>query len=308
MAKFQQKFYLQSDMKINPKSIPTKELHGYLLGAVSPRPIAFATTMDAKGNINLSPFSFFNVFSSNPPIVIFSPSRRGRDNTTKDTYENVLEHKEVAISIVSYDMVEQMSLASTEYEKGVNEFTKSGFTELPSETISPPRVKEAKITMECKVNEVKPLGDQGGAGNLVICEVLLLHINDNLLDANGNIDPYKLGPVGRMGGDYYIHANGHSIFSLRGPVKEKGMGVDQIPETIRKSSILTGNDLGQLGNWGSIPSNEEIELFSGEPEVRAILDSFDEEERIEEELHKLAHDLLKEGEVEMAWKTLMLKY
>jgi flavin reductase (DIM6/NTAB) family NADH-FMN oxidoreductase RutF len=293
-------------MKISAKDLNPKEMHRYLLGAVAPRPIAFASTVDAEGRVNLSPFSFFNVFSSNPPILIFSPSRRGRDNTTKDSYANALAHPEVAINIVSHDMVEQMSLASTEYASEVNEFIKSGFTEEPSELIKPPRVKESKVSFECRINEVKPLGDQGGAGNLVICEVLLMHIDEGILDGQNQIDPFKMNHVGRLGANWYVHVNQESIFEVRGPVKEKGIGVDQIPEYVKNSTILTGNDLGKLGNVANLPTDEEVEFFANEPEVRAILDSFDDDELIVLELHKLAHDLLAEGEVDTAWKTLLL--
>lgn len=305
-AKHDKKNELAGVMKINPNDLTGPERHAYLLGSVHPRPIAFASTTDKEGKVNLSPFSFFNVFSSTPPILIFSPSRKGKDNTTKHTYNNVLEHPEVAISIVSYDMVQQMSLASTEYEQGVNEFTKSGLTEMTSDLIKPPFVKESKVSFECKVNEVKPLGDQGGAGNLVICEVLLMHIDESILDEAGKIDPWKIDNVGRLGADWYVSVQGKSIFEVAKPLKTKGIGVDQIPEFIKKSDILTGNNLGQLGNVETQPSESELEDFKNEPEVRAILDSFDDDETIDIELHKLARDLLNEGEVETAWKTLLL--
>lgn len=293
-------------MTINPNEISVPELHGHLLGAVSPRPIAFASTMDKNGRVNLSPFSFFNVFSANPPILIFSPARRGRDNTTKHTLENVLEFPEVTISIVSYEMVEQMSLSSTEYEKGINEFIKSGFTEAPSEVVKPPFVKEAPVAFECKVIEVKSLGDQGGAGQLVICEVLRMHIKDEILDENGKIDPNKIDTVGRMGGDWYVRSSGDAIFKVAKPLTTMGIGVDQIPDTIRTSTVLTGNHLGKLGNVEALPSEEEVKDFANEPEVRAIFDSFDDEENIQLELHKLAADLLNEGEVDTAWKVLLM--
>jgi len=293
-------------MTIDPKEIPIPQLHGHLLSAVAPRPIAFASTIDHEGKVNLSPFSFFNVFSANPPIMIFSPSRRGRDNTTKHTLENVLEHQEVVVNVVSYDMVQQMSLSSTEYEKGVNEFVKAGFTEKKSERVKPPRVKEAPVSFECIVNEVKSLGEEGGAGQLVICEVLLIHIADRVLDENGKIDPNKIDLVGRMGGNWYSRASGDTIFEVAKPLATMGIGVDQIPDQIRTSIVLTGNHLGMLGNVESLPTDEEVKEFSNEPEIRAILDSFDDEENIQLELHKLAADLLNEGEVETAWKVLMM--
>lgn len=293
-------------MIINPNKISVPELHGLLLGAVSPRPIAFASTVNKEGKVNLSPFSFFNVFSANPPVLIFSPSRRGRDNTTKDTLENVLEHPEVAVSIVSYSMVQQMSLSSTEYERGVNEFIKSGFTEAKSELIKPPYVAEAPVTFECKVLEVKSLGDQGGAGQLVICEVLRMNIDDSILDENQKIDPNKIDAVGRMGGDWYVRSSGDAIFKVAKPLQTMGIGVDQIPDSIRTSTVLTGNHLGQLGNVEALPDAEEVASFRDEPEVRAIFDSFDDEENIALELHKLAADLLNEGEIDTAWKVLMM--
>lgn len=293
-------------MTIDPKEIPVPELHGHLLGAVAPRPIAFASTVDKDGNVNLSPFSFFNVFSANPPIMIFSPARRGRDNTTKHTLENVKEHAECTVNIVSYDMVQQMSLSSTEYAKGVNEFSKAGFTEEKSERVKPPRVKEAPVSFECKVIEVKSLGEQGGAGQLVICEVLLMHIADRILGENGKIDPNKLDAVARMGGNWYARASGDAIFEVAKPLTTMGIGVDQIPDQIRTSTVLTGNHLGMLGNVESLPSDEEVKDFANEPEVRSILDSFDDEENIQLELHKLAADLLNEGEVDTAWKVLMM--
>lgn len=293
-------------MIVDPKQIPVPQLHGYLLGSVSPRPIAFVSTMDNQGNVNLSPFSFFNVFSANPPVLIFSPARRGRDNTTKHTLENVLEHPEVTVNMVSYDMVQQMSLSSTEYEKGVNEFVKAGFTEGKSKQVKPPFVKEAPVSFECKVMEVKSLGDQGGAGQLVICEILLMHINEAVLGGDGKIDPQKIDHVGRMGGNWYVRASGESIFEVAKPLTTRGIGVDQLPDHIRLSSILTGNHLGMLGNVEAIPSEQEVEDFKGEPEVRAILDSFDDEENIQLELHKLAVGLLNEGELDTAWKVLMM--
>ena len=225
-------------LTIDPKEIAVPKMHGYLLGAVAPRPIAFASTVDKDGNVNLSPFSFFNVFSANPPILVFSPARRGRDNTTKHTYENVLEVPEVVINIVNYDMVQQASLSSTEYDKGVNEFIKSGLTPVASERVKPPRVGESPVSFECKVNEVVSLGPNGGAGNLVICEVLLVHIKEEVLDEEGRIDPVKLDAVARMGGDYYCRAQGDALFTVPKPLATKGIGVDQIPAPIRNSKIL----------------------------------------------------------------------
>ena len=237
---------------IDPKAVSTAALHGYMLGAVTPRPIAFASTIDSAGNVNLSPFSFFNVFSANPPIMIFSPARRGRDNTTKHTYENVLQVKEVVINIVNYDIVQQMSLSSTEYGKGVNEFEKAGLTPLASQTIKPPRVAESPVQFECRVNEVISLGTQGGAGNLVICEVLKMHINEAVLDTDGKIDPVKLDAVSRMGGNWYGRAK-QGMFEVPKPLSRLGIGFDQLPEAIRTSKLLTGNDLAMLANVEVLP-------------------------------------------------------
>lgn len=293
-------------MRIDPKELDTAQFHGYLLGAVAPRPIAFASTIDDKGNINLSPFSFFNAFGANPPTLIFSPARRVRDNTTKHTLENVKKIPEVVVNIVSFHIVEQMSLASTEYPEGVNEFIKSGLTEIKSERIKPPRVKESKVSFECKVTNIIETGLEGGAGNLIICEVLLAHINDDILDSNKRIDPFKLDVVGRMGGNWYVRASGNALFEVTKPLKTMGIGVDNIPGVIRNSEILTGNDLGKLGNVESLPTEEQVDAFANEPEVSAILEYFADnpEERVEE-LHKLAKEYLEHGDVLSAWKTLL---
>jgi len=284
---------------ILPSDISTRELHGYLLGAVAPRPIAFASTIDKEGNINLSPFSFFNIFSSNPPIMIFSPARRGRDNTTKHTLENVLKTKETVINIVSYDIVQQMSLASTEYEKGVNEFVKAGLTAIASDKVKPPRVGESPAAFECRVNEVIALGKNGGAGNLVICEVLVIHLKEEILGTDGKIDPFKLNAVGRMGGNWYCRAQDNALFEVPKPNAKKGIGIDQIPEYIQKSKILTGNDLGMLGNVDQLPNKEESEIFKNELSKKSLLpNSIDE-------IHKLAQTFLNKGDVEKAWKVLL---
>ena len=241
---------------IDPKAVSTRQLHGYMLGAVTPRPIAFASTVDVEGNVNLSPFSFFNVFSANPPIMIFSPARRGRDNTTKHTYENVLQVKEVVINIVNHAIVQQMSLSSTEYGKGVNEFDKAGLTPLASQTIKPPRVAESPVQFECKVNKVISLGTEGGAGNLVICEVLKMHINEAILDISGNIDPVKLDAVSRMGGNWYGRAK-QGMFEIPKPLSTLGIGFDQLPEAVCTSKFLTGNDLAILANVEVLPKGAQ---------------------------------------------------
>lgn len=293
---------------IKPSDVSTPEFHQLLLGTVAPRPIAFASSIDKNGNVNLSPFSFFNVFSANPPVMIFSPARRVRDNTTKHTLENVLEVPEVTINIVNYAIVEQMSLASTEYEKGVNEFEKSGLTPMESQTVKPPYVKESPAAFECKVMEVKALGNQGGAGNLIICEVQLVHVSDDIY-TEGKIDPYKLDVVSRMGGNYYCRAQGDAIFEIAKPITNMGMGVDRIPKSIRNSHILTGNHLGKLGNVEKLPSEKELDEFANEPEVSAILGALDEDPaRKQDELHKLAVQYLEVGDPVGAWKVLLQEY
>lgn len=287
-------------ISISPQDIPTAKLHGYLLGAVSPRPVAFASTIDKNGNINLSPFSFFNVFSARPPILIFSPARRGRDNTTKHSYENILEVPEVVINIVSFQMVQQASLASTEYAKGINEFKKAGFTEIASHIVSPPRVAEAPVQLECKVNEVISLGKEGGAGNLVICEVVKLHIKGDILDENGVIDPFKIDTIARLGGNWYTRAK-TGLFEVPKPLTTHGVGVDMLPEEIRNSKILTGNDLGMLGNVENFPNTEEINTFiDASEELKNIVSSGSLEN-----IHKKAHNFLCKGSVSDAWKLLL---
>ena len=275
--------------------------------AVAPRPIAFASTTDAAGNVNLSPFSFFNLFSAKPPILVFSPLSRMRDNSSKHTLENVLATKEVVINIGNYDLVEQMSLASTEYDLGVNEFIKSGLTPAASIQVKPPRVQEAPVAFECRVNDVIKLGTEGGAGNLVLCEVLLMHVNKSILDENGKIDAVKLNAVARMGGDDYLHAIPESIFRLPKPNRNKGMGVDQIPGFIRNSSLLTGNNLGRLGNTEKLPTDEEVTAFKSDPLVSYILTKYQHDPaRQRKELEVLGKKLLEDNQVAQAWKVLLL--
>ncbi|WP_111671532.1 flavin reductase family protein [Algoriphagus litoralis] len=289
-----------------PKDLQPAEVQNLLQGAVTPRPIAFASTVDKAGNVNLSPFSFFNMFSANPPILVFSPSRRVRDNTTKHTLDNVLEVPEVVIHIVGYDQVEQMSLASTEYPKGVNEFEKAGLTPVKSDLIAPPRVKEAAVALECKVNEVKALGTGGGAGNLVICEVIAIHINESILDEKGVIDPFKLSPVARLGGSWYSRITPDSLFQIPKPLTNLGIGVDQIPEVIRTSSILTGNNLGRLGNVMELPTEEEIQAFSTSEEIAEMRIRFkNDPDSWLDHLHLRAKEELEAGNVGLAWKFLL---
>ena len=281
-------------LTVNPKEIPHPKLHQYMLAGISPRPIAFASTLDKDGNPNLSPFSFFNAFGSNPPIVAFSPARSGRDNTTKNTLDNIEETKEVVINIVNYNIVYQMSLASCAYPKGVNEFVKSGLTPVPSEIIKPFRVKESPVQIECKVIDIIKTGTTGGAGNIVICEIVLMHINENVLNEDGHLDPFKLDLVARMGGDYYCRVIPESIFKLPQPKTEIGIGVDALPEHIRNSKILTGNNLGQLGVFTKFPSEDEIAEIKQTIKINSI-----------EELHHLAKSKLDAGEAWEGFKILM---
>lgn len=291
---------------IEPGSIPVKELHGILLGTIVPRPIAFASTQDAQGNVNLSPFSFFNVFSAHPPILVFSPARRVRDNTTKHTLDNVLATHEVVINTVHYDMVEQMSLSSGEYEKGVNEFIKSGFTEVDSVKVAPPRVKESLASFECKVNQVIPLGDEGGAGNLIICEVVMLHINEDLFDASQNIDPIKTKAVARMGGNWYNQVNSASIFSLEKPTQQPGIGFDRLPEHAIRSTILTGNDLGRLASIDRLPSGQQVEeVWNRLDEVSSLYASKVRQDLVVEDVHQLCKNYLDRNQVEEALALLV---
>ncbi|MEB8328558.1 flavin reductase family protein [Flavobacteriaceae bacterium KMM 6897] len=287
-------------LSINPSEIATAKLHGYLLGAVGPRPIAFASTIDENGRPNLSPFSFFNVFSANPPIMIFSPARRVRNNTTKHTLENVLKTKEVVINIVNYDMVQQMSLSSTEYIEGENEFIKAGLTMLRSDIVKPFRVAESPVQFECKVIKVEALGKDGGAGNLIFSEVVKIHVDEAILDASGAIDQHKIDQVARMGGNWYTRAN-MGLFEVPKPLSSLGIGIDNIPEKIRHSSVLTGNDLGMLGNVEHIPTTEEVEEFvAANVAIRSLLSGDNKEN-----LHKKAQEFLHNNEVQSAWKVLL---
>ena len=287
---------------IEPSSIPQPELHNYLVTAVAPRPIAFASTIDKDGTVNLSPFSFFNIFSSNPPVMIFSPARSGRDNSTKHSYQNVKEIPEVTINIVNYPIVEQMSLSSTAYAKGVNEFVKAGLTEVPSQKVKPPRVKEAPVSFECVVDDVIELGDSGGAGNLVIARVVLIHINEEYLDADGKLDTKKLDLVARMGGSLYCRANGDALFEIPKPIRRKGIGVDTLPASIRNSNILTGNNLGRLGNIEELPSQEMINIVRSKHSIQEILTNSNINQL--EALHRLAQQMLDSGQTEKALTVL----
>ncbi|MES2140070.1 MAG: flavin reductase family protein [Bacteroidota bacterium] len=293
-------------LTINPKEVSIPVLHSYLLGAVAPRPIAFASTIDKEGNPNLAPFSFFNVFSASPPIAVFSPARSGRTGQTKHTYDNIKEIPEVVINMVNYDMVQQTSLASTEYPKGVNEFSKAGFTPLESQMVKPFRVKESPAQLECKVKQVIELGDNGGAGNLIICEIVLMHISEKVLDATKQIDPNKIDLVARLGGNWYSRTNGNALFQVTKPLMNLGIGIDQIPPYIRNSNVLTGNNLGQLGNVERIPTTLEVATFKNSGAINEAFEIFGKKgNKLEEHLHHLAKGLLENGKVEEAWKVLL---
>lgn len=289
----------------DPKELPIPKLHQYLLGAIGPRPIAFASTIDAEGNNNLSPFSFFNVFSASPPILIFSPARNGRTNTTKDTYNNVKEVAEVVINIVNYDILHQMSLSSSPYPPEVDEFVKAGFTPIPSETIRPMRVKESPVQFECKVNQVIELGDQGGAGNLVICEVTKIHISEDVLDENGMIDQKKINLVARMGGNWYCHANEASMFEITKPITTIGIGFDQLPADVRTSKVLNGNDLAQLAGVTELPNETDVNEYKLLELSEIFLTLEDEPAKLEATLHERAKQLIAENDITAAWLSLL---
>ena len=290
-------------MKVIPGAIKTAQLHAYLLGSIAPRPICFASTIDSEGKPNLSPFSFFNVFGSKPPILIFSPARKVRDNTIKHSLENVYETKEVVINVVNYNIVQQMNLASCEYPKGTDEFVKAGFTPVKSDIVKPFRVKESPVQLECKVLQVIETGKEGGAANLIICEVLCMHIDDNVLDEQGRIDPHKIDLVARMGADYYCRASGSAIFEVHKPNAELGVGVDALPHEIRNSSILSGNDLGMLGNCTTIPLVSE--MFYDERLSQLLKDYTHDEDAKKEALHGYAKELLDAKHVDKAWQVLL---
>ncbi len=292
-------------ISFDPKDLAVPQMHQYLLGAIGPRPIAFASTVNEDGVPNLAPFSFFNVFSANPPILIFSPARSGRLNTTKDTYENVKKVPEVVINVVNFDLVHQMSLASSPYSSGINEFTKSGLHELESLKVRPPRVAESPVQFECKVNQVIELGKEGGAGNLIICEVVQFHIDERILDEKGLIDQQKIDLVARMGGNWYCRANENSMFEIEKPITTCGIGFDNIPKDILNSDILSGNDLGQLGGIEALPDETEVNEFK----LLELSDLFvtlaDDAQDLEKTLHQKAKVFLKENKLKEAWMTLL---
>lgn len=292
---------------LDPKELKVSQLHQYLLHAVAPRPIAFVSTIDADGNPNLSPFSFFNIFSANPPVAIFSPARSGRTGATKNTLDNVKEVAECVINIVNYPLVQQMSLASTEYPKGVNEFVKAGLTELPGVKVRVPRVKEAPVQLECVVREVIELGQQGGAGNLVICEVVLVHVDEAVIDpATDMIDQHKIDLVGRLGGDWYARASGEALFKVAKPLQTIGIGIDQMPTHIRNSRVLTGNHLGQLGNVEHLPDAATVQAYLASGAINEAFELYGRNlHHLDEHLHHIAARLLDDGRVAEAWNVLL---
>ena len=290
-------------LTLHLKQLKPADAQNYLQHAIAPRPICFASTIDKAGNVNLSPFSFFNLFSSNPPVVIFSPARRVRDNTTKHTLQNVEEVPQVVINMVDYDMVQQASLASCEFPKGTNEFIKAGFTEEKASLVAPPMVKESKIKLECNVIEVKPLGTEGGAGNLVICEVLCMHIDESILDENNKIDQAKLHLVARLGGDWYCRVDESNLFKVAKPNIQLGIGIDALPESIRNSDVLSGNNLGQLANVHEMPV---VDPSFPDDNLKQIIQYYSiNPDEMEKELHRYAKELLDAGHVSEAWQILL---
>jgi flavin reductase (DIM6/NTAB) family NADH-FMN oxidoreductase RutF len=290
-------------LTIQLSSLTPAQTQSYLQHAIAPRPICFASTIDKEGNVNLSPFSFFNMFSANPPIVVFSPAKRVRDNTIKHTLENVMEVPEVVINMVDYDMVHQMSLSSCEYPKGTNEFVKAGFTEQPATVVKPPMVKESKIKFECKVNQVIPLGSEGGAGNLVIAEIIVMHLEESILNAENKIDNTKIELLGRLGDHWYTRTNAASMFEVEKPNIKLGIGFDQLPETIRNSKILNGNDLGKLANVNELPV---INPAFHDDKLKNIIQYYSiNPDDMERELHSYAKELLQQNKVEDAWQILL---
>lgn len=288
-----------------PNEIETRTWHGLMLGAIGPRPIAFASTVDKEGNVNLAPFSFFNVFGSNPPTLIFSPARRVRNNTIKHTLENVQEVKEVVVNIVSYDIVEQMNLASTEYERGVSEFERAGFTPEKSLKVRPPRVKESPAHFECKVKQVIETGSEGGAGNLIVCEVLAMHVNEDVLMENQlKIDPYKIDLVGRMGQNYYTRA-AKGIFQMNSPRGSNNIGWSGLPDWVRTSRYFTGNNLARLATVAEFPSREEAEAVKDSTGMQEIYEKYGKDNvALEGKLQNLAKNLIEEGKEDEAWRVL----
>ncbi len=296
---------MSTHVTYRPEELDARKLHGCLLGGISPRPIAFVSTVDASGRVNLAPFSYFNVFSANPPLVVFSPARRGRDATTKHTWDNVQVVPEVVVNLVDYALVHACSLTSTDFAEGVDEFVKAGLTALPSEVVQPPRVAESPVQLECKVVKVESLGEQGGAGQLVFAEIVRMHFRDNVLNDAGVPDATLLDLVGRCGGDHYVRASGEALFTVPKPLGVLGMGVDALPEDIRTSRVLTGNHLAMLGGCETMPDETDVNEHKLLELAELFMDHEDDGVRLEEELHRRAAELLDNGMVDEAWKTLL---
>jgi len=296
---------MSTHVTYRPEELDARKLHGCLLGGISPRPIAFVSTVNASGRVNLAPFSYFNVFSANPPLVVFSPARRGRDATTKHTWDNVQVVPEVVVNLVDYALVHACSLTSTDFAEGVDEFVKAGLTALPSEVVQPPRVAESPVQLECKVVKVESLGEQGGAGQLVFAEIVRMHFRDNVLNDAGVPDATRLDLVGRCGGDHYVRASGEALFTVPKPLGVLGMGVDALPEDIRTSRVLTGNHLAMLGGCETMPDETDVNEHKLLELAELFMDHEDDGVRLEEELHRRAAELLDNGMVDEAWKTLL---
>ena len=296
---------MSTHVTYRPEELDARKLHGCLLGGISPRPIAFVSTVDASGRVNLAPFSYFNVFSANPPLVVFSPARRGRDATTKHTWDNVQVVPEVVVNLVDYALVHACSLTSTDFAEGVDEFVKAGLTALPSEVVQPPRVAESPVQLECKVVKVESLGEQGGAGQLVFAEIVRMHFRDNVLNDAGVPDATRLDLVGRCGGDHYVRASGEALFTVPKPLGVLGMGVDALPEDIRTSRVLTGNHLAMLGGCETMPDETDVNEHKLLELAELFMDHEGDGVRLEEELHRRAAELLDNGMVDEAWKTLL---
>lgn len=286
---------------IDPRELSTSEFYSYMVEAVVPRPIAFASTVDREGRVNLSPYSFFNAVSSNPPVLVFSPVNRTRDNTPKDSLLNVREHGEVVINIVNYAVAEQMSLASTGYERGINEFAKAGLTEVASERVRPPRVAECPVAFECRVQQVVSLGDEGGAGHLVICEILLAHVSEAVLNEEERIDPHQLDAIGRMGGSLYCRASGDALFEISRPGREPGIGVEALPPNVRESTVLTGRDLARLASVAEVPGAAIRQAYADDPQIVAVRAKSPEQQR-----HEVAQQLVQQGQIQKAWAVLLM--
>ena len=292
-------------LSLDPKELTVQRLHQLLLGAIGPRPIAFASTLDQEGNSNLAPFSFFNVFSANPPILVFSPARSGRTGQSKDTFNNAKVVPEVVVNVVNYNMVHQMSLASSPYAPDVDEFVKAGFTALASQKVAPFRVAEAPVQFECKVQQIIELGLEGGAGNLIICEVVQMHIHEDLLNENGLIDQHKIDLVARMGGDWYCRANTESMFEIKKPITTCGIGYDALPQDIKNSQLLSANDLGQLAGIEELPNETDVNEYKLLELSTLFLDLEHDATALEQALHQRAHELLAQNQLEEAWLTLL---